>query len=102
MSLFPSISVPLPFPLGIKTSYVFSFPVVFFYLVITGLIFYISLLSENSINLLPILLRAGGGELMKNIFFLEYFTVFYVQASTGWTLRFFKRVEKSKQKKHRL
>ena len=48
MSLFPSIFVPLLFSLCMEsTSYVFSFPMVFFYVVTTGWIFEISLLCEN-------------------------------------------------------
>ena len=51
MSLFPSNFVPLPFSLCMEsTSYVFPFRMVFFYLVTTGWIFYISLLRDNSIN----------------------------------------------------
>ena len=47
MSLFPSIFfIFVPFPLSLcmeSTSYVLSFRIVFFYLVTTGWIFYISL-----------------------------------------------------------
>ena len=51
MSLFPSIFVPLTFSLCMESkSYVFSFRMVFFYLVTTGWIFDFSLLCENSIN----------------------------------------------------
>ena len=48
MSLFPSTSFPLSLCME-STSYVLSFQMVFFYLVTTGWIFYISL-CENSIN----------------------------------------------------
>ena len=45
------IFVPLSFSLYLEsTSYVFPFRMVFFYLVTTGWIFYISLICENSIN----------------------------------------------------
>ena len=52
MSLFPSIFVPLPFSLYIERvrRTFFFFRMVFFYLVTTGWIFYISLLCENSKN----------------------------------------------------
>ena len=51
-AVFPGIFVPLlPFSLCMEsTSYVSPFLVVFFYLVVTGWIFDISLLCENSIN----------------------------------------------------
>ena len=51
MSPFPSSFVRLPFYLInsiVSTSYVFSFRMVFFYLVTTGWIFDISLSCENS------------------------------------------------------
>ena len=51
VSRFPSIVVPLSFSLYMEsTSYVFSFRMVFFYLVTTGWIFDINLLCEDSIN----------------------------------------------------
>ena len=50
MSLLPSVFVPLPFSLCMEsTTYVFPLRMLFFYLVATGWIFYISL-CDKSIN----------------------------------------------------